>query len=120
MAIAPLSGVAHAQDLDCRDFIYQEDAQAVFDSDPSDPNRLDEDRGVDDGIACEVLPRRSAATGDRPMPRPTATPTGGARGGLGGSSAAPPSNWETGIGIGLATVAVVTAGYTVIRLRRRA
>ena len=50
----PLTGVAHAQgDQDCADFVYQEDAQAVFDLDPTDPDRLDEDRGRDDGIACE-------------------------------------------------------------------
>ncbi|MBB4716648.1 hypothetical protein BJ965_006530 [Streptomyces luteogriseus] len=58
-AIVPLADPAHArQDLDCRDFAFQEDAQAVFDADPSDPNRLDEDQGPDDGIACEALARR--------------------------------------------------------------
>jgi micrococcal nuclease len=41
-------------DLDCSDFSTQEEAQAVLDRDPSDPNRLD---GTDnDGIACESLP----------------------------------------------------------------
>ncbi|MFE9138923.1 excalibur calcium-binding protein [Streptomyces sp. NPDC007355] len=72
VSVAPLSGVAHAQDLDCRDFRYQEDAQAEFDRDPSDPNRLDEDQGPDDGIACEVLPRRSGA-GIVPPVSPSAT-----------------------------------------------
>ena len=33
--IAPLSGVAHAQDLDCRDFAFQEDAQAFFNQFPA-------------------------------------------------------------------------------------
>lgn len=42
----------------CADFEYQEDAQAIFDQDPSDPNRLD---GDNDSIACEGLP-------NRPMP----------------------------------------------------
>lgn len=42
---------AYAQeDLDCDDFATQADAQAVYDADPSDPNRLDAD---DDGIPCE-------------------------------------------------------------------
>jgi micrococcal nuclease len=41
-------------DLDCSDFSTQEEAQAVLDRDPSDPNRID---GTDnDGIACESLP----------------------------------------------------------------
>lgn len=41
--------------LDCNDFRYQQDAQAVLNADRSDPNNLDAD---DDGIACEHLPRR--------------------------------------------------------------
>ena len=44
--------------FDCGDFEFQEDAQDVFDQDPSDPSGLDEDDGVDDGIACESLPSR--------------------------------------------------------------
>ena len=39
-----------ADDLDCADFATREEAQAEFDADPSDPNRLDAD---DDGEACE-------------------------------------------------------------------
>ncbi|MDT0350208.1 hypothetical protein [Pseudonocardia charpentierae] len=52
-----LPGIAHAKDLNCRDFTYQEQAQDVLDADRSDPNHLD-DEG--DGIACESLPRRSS------------------------------------------------------------
>jgi hypothetical protein len=40
-------------DPDCSDFSTQEEAQAVLDQDPSDPNRLDGDQ---DGLACERLP----------------------------------------------------------------
>lgn len=47
------------RDLDCADFAFQEDAQAVLDADPSDPFRLDRDR---DGVACEALPHRAPAT----------------------------------------------------------
>ena len=43
---------AFAQDLDCSNFITQEEAQAVYDADPSDPSGLDADS---DGIACEEL-----------------------------------------------------------------
>ncbi|MGY1669076.1 hypothetical protein [Geodermatophilus sp. SYSU D00710] len=59
------SGTAQAADLDClEDFTYQEEAQAVYDQDPSDPNGLDGDDN--DGRACESLPSRGtsgAATG---------------------------------------------------------
>ncbi|MEV5885960.1 excalibur calcium-binding protein [Streptomyces sp. NPDC052020] len=69
------AGTAYAQDLDCGHFTYQEEAQAVFDSDRSDPHRLDEDQGPYDGIACEVLPHRgtgaTVSATSRP-PRPTA------------------------------------------------
>jgi hypothetical protein len=39
-----------AIDLDCADFQSQEQAQTVLESNPTDPNNLDED---DDGQACE-------------------------------------------------------------------
>lgn len=38
------------QDIDCATFDSQEEAQAVYDADPSDPNNLDEDG---DGLACD-------------------------------------------------------------------
>ncbi|MDN3271841.1 excalibur calcium-binding protein [Streptomyces sp. MA15] len=80
-AIVPMADLAHAQDLDCGDFTYQEDAQAFFETDRSDPHRLDEDPGPDDGIACEALPRRGLTSSTfRPAPSPPpssrpATPT---------------------------------------------
>lgn len=40
------------EDLDCADFATQEEAQAEYDADPSDPHGLDAD---DDGVACEDL-----------------------------------------------------------------
>ncbi len=56
------AGVAQAQDtLDCDDFTYQVEAQAVLEQDPSDPHNLD---GPDlDGLACDGLPPSPAATG---------------------------------------------------------
>ncbi|WP_219417119.1 excalibur calcium-binding domain-containing protein [Pseudonocardia nigra] len=47
-----LAGPAHAQeaDRDCPDFASQEAAQAAFNSQVGDPERLDRD---DDGEACE-------------------------------------------------------------------
>jgi Excalibur calcium-binding domain len=54
-------------DLDCADFATQAEAQAEFDADTSDPNRLDADN---DGIACEELDGASGAS-------PQAGDTGG-------------------------------------------
>lgn len=44
---------AAADDLDCADFSTQEEAQAVLDDNPADPNNLDPNT---DGIACALLP----------------------------------------------------------------
>lgn len=40
-------------DLDCKDFEYQQEAQAIYDRDESDPNRLDKQGNE---VACESLP----------------------------------------------------------------
>ena len=51
---SPASGDANVtDDLDCEDFSTQEEAQAVLDDDPGDPNNLDPNL---DGIACALLP----------------------------------------------------------------
>ncbi|MEV0173764.1 excalibur calcium-binding protein [Streptomyces sp. NPDC050803] len=116
-AIVPLANTAHAQDLDCANFTYQEDAQAVYDANRQDPNRLDEDQGPDDGIACEALPRRGSAVTSA-TPTPTAvTPTLGVRGGLGGASDSGPSAWETGAGLAFVAGGALAAGYVVRRRR---
>ncbi|GAA2285414.1 hypothetical protein GCM10010234_25420 [Streptomyces hawaiiensis] len=140
-AIVPMADPAHArQDLDCRDFAFQEDAQAVFDADPSDPSRLDEDQGPDDGVACEALARRgiidpttsptspspSASPSMSPSIRPsvpvtttpTSVPSQGVRGGLGGAAASGPSDWDIAIGLTFAVGATLAAGYVVRRRRR--
>ncbi|WP_247706926.1 excalibur calcium-binding protein [Streptomyces liliiviolaceus] len=121
VSIAPLAGTAHAQDLDCRNFTYQEDAQAVYDQDRSDPNRLDEDQGPDDGIACEVLPRRTAAltTPASPSAPSSVLPTLGARAGVGGASASHPSGWDIAIGACLTTGAALAVGYVALHHRGR-
>ncbi|NBH08789.1 excalibur calcium-binding domain-containing protein [Amycolatopsis sp. SID8362] len=64
-----------AADVDCGDFQYQEEAQAVLDATPGDPNHLDADNN---GIACESLPHRPRQSTSAPAPtsgRPTATAT---------------------------------------------
>lgn len=63
---------AQADLYDCGDFRYQEEAQAVFDENPSDPYGLDEDDPrPDDGKACETLPSRNTSS---PPPTTTITP----------------------------------------------
>lgn len=48
------AGIAFAvEDVDCPDFTYQEQAQAVLAQDLDDPHLLDDDG---DGVACESLP----------------------------------------------------------------
>jgi hypothetical protein len=44
---------AQADDFDCADFETQDEAQAVLNEDPADPNNLDPNQ---DGIACALLP----------------------------------------------------------------
>jgi hypothetical protein len=60
---------------DCEDFTYQEEAQAVFNEDPSDPYGLDEDDpSPDDGIACETLPHRPGGPVTTPEPTSSSPP----------------------------------------------
>ncbi|MDP9354667.1 MAG: thermonuclease family protein [Chloroflexota bacterium] len=70
LLVLPLRGTstATAQDqFDCNHFRYQEDAQAVYNANPSDPNGLDGPIGPDNdtrgtpGLACESLPSRGGA-----------------------------------------------------------
>lgn len=143
VATVPLAGPAHAQDdLDCRHFAYQEDAQNVYDSDPRDPHGLDEDQGANDGIACEVLPRRGggltsstfaprrtatpAATATAVAPAPVTTPAAtvtatqtprGVRGGLGGASETGPGAWDLAIGATFVAGAALTTAFVVKRRR---
>ena len=78
LAAFVLPGTAMAQDAyNCPDFTYQEDAQAVYDADPSDPHGLDGAIGPenDDGIACEDLPSRGSAAPTPTTAAPETTTT---------------------------------------------
>jgi hypothetical protein len=108
----PTAVAAHAQNnLNCSDFATQEDAQAEFNRDPGDPDRLDADN---DGIACEDLPHRN------PTAVPSALlPTRGVQGGLGGSRG--PTRFEVAGGVGLTVLGVgLAAGHVLLRRRRAA
>lgn len=105
-----MSGVAHAQDLDCRHFRFREDAQAELDRDPSDPNRLDEDQGPDDGIACEALPRRNSAGAVPPVtPRSTTVPP------VHPSAGSGPPGLTMGMSLTLTAGSTMAAGYLTTR-----
>ena len=54
-------------DLNCSDFTYQQDAQEYLALHPGDPDNLDDDS---DGVPCETLPDRPAAS-----PTPSVSPT---------------------------------------------
>ncbi|GHH14207.1 hypothetical protein [Streptomyces lanatus] len=117
----PTAPAAYARgDLDCRDFTFQEDAQAEFDRGFSDPDRSGRDQGRNNGIACAHLPHRGSIVTPlptlAPLPTRSAVPTQGVRGGLGGSSG--PADVEVALGAGLAVGALaLTAGFFVYRRR---
>ncbi|MFF9278231.1 excalibur calcium-binding domain-containing protein [Streptomyces griseosporeus] len=127
-AVVALAQPAHAQDVDCGSFTYQEDAQNVFRGIPGDPYRLDEDN---DGVACEWLPHRGLTSSTtRPTPpatlapttavptRPaTLAPTRGVQGGLGGASNTGPTAWDIALGTVFVAGAALAGGYVVRRRR---
>lgn len=117
VATGPTAVTAHAQtDLDCRDFTFQEDAQAVFNRDPSDPFRLDADH---DGIACEELPHRPSPSATVTSTPVTATPVPqrGVNAGVGGGTG--PAGFEVAGGVGLTVLALSLVGGHVLLRRRR-
>lgn len=65
-----------AEDTDCIDFATQEQAQAVYDADPSDPFNLDPNG---DGVACSALPSQDDLGGDAPQPDDAADDGGNRR-----------------------------------------
>lgn len=130
----PLAG-----DLNCSDFKYQEDAQAVLDATPGDPNHLDSDH---DGIACESLPHRpqqntSTPTSEQPstttkthsVPKTTATTkksTTGSQvkvkpvGGVATGGGEPDEGAPAVLVVSGALLAAAASGGMVFHLRRRA
>ncbi|MFJ8745843.1 excalibur calcium-binding domain-containing protein [Embleya sp. NPDC127516] len=136
VATIPLASTADAVpvgDRDCKDFATREQAQAAFDLDPSDPERLDADN---DGLACEERPSvpgsantttpgavpapPSAATGPAGAAEGSAavvgrTPTGAVAAGFGPTD--PGHGWLAG---GTALIAAgLTTGVATVMVRRR-
>jgi hypothetical protein len=64
---------------DCESFRTQEEAQAIYDQDPSDPYGLDEaDLNPGNGLACETLPHEIGATNATATSTATAASTASA------------------------------------------
>jgi LPXTG-motif cell wall-anchored protein len=59
LVLAAIPAVAVGQDRDCSDFATQQEAQAVLNQNPSDPNRLDANHN---GVACEDSASSSAGS----------------------------------------------------------
>ena len=81
VAPALAQSVGEGDLYDCDDFTYQEEAQAVYDRDPSDPYGLDGPIGEAfdgiEGVACEDLPHRpSSGTGPADDQYGSKTPPG--------------------------------------------
>jgi Excalibur calcium-binding domain len=110
---------AAQQDFDCGDFATQEEAQAVYDQDPSDPYDLD---GDGDGIACESLPSGGSGGGSGGGDDDGGqVPSGGVDTGAGGMAPLAGSQgvpWTAFAGAGGALAAA--AGLAVQRLPGRA
>ncbi|WP_226380342.1 calcium-binding protein [Pseudonocardia sp. KRD291] len=113
----PLAGVAFAQnDKNCADFASQAEAQATYDADPSDPNRLDED---DDQEACEnydgyaASGSTSSSSGDEgSTEQVSAKPVGGVEAGDG------PVSGTGSDPLPLVAGAIVAGGVGVVAVRR--
>ncbi|GAA4831371.1 excalibur calcium-binding protein [Kitasatospora terrestris] len=116
----PLAGSAQAADLDCPNFSTQQEAQAVLNADPSDPNNLDADN---DNIACEDLPSGTgssaapAAPGAAASAAPSAAPSASASSGA-AAVVAPTGPVAAGVGRdsggGQSAVAISLAGGSVL------
>ncbi|MEA5360012.1 excalibur calcium-binding domain-containing protein [Amycolatopsis sp., V23-08] len=72
LASAQLATPLTLADKNCGDFQYQEEAQAVLEATPGDPNNLDSDK---DGIACETLPHRPVQNTTKPAPTSAQQPS---------------------------------------------
>jgi hypothetical protein len=118
-AMVPLSGSAFAADQDCSDFDTQQEAQAVYDQNTSDPNGLDRDN---DGLACENNASGSGSEAgdsddDSDSGQVSHVPSGGAD--TGGGSTAAGGDTALLAGGGAVLAALGLGGWSVARGRAR-
>ena len=99
-------------DRDCPDFDSREEAQAVYDRDPSDPERLDAD---DDGEACEDFDYDGAGgSGGGGGGGVEKTPRGGVEAGVGSTEGI-----ENPLTLALGTAFVLSGAGLAVATRRR-
>lgn len=103
-------------DQNCDDFATQTDAQAHFNADPSDPDRLDAN---DNGQACEEFGYSGSSSGSGGA-TDSAIPAGGTSTGFGGMAdeLAPKGQDDRRILVGGGALALVGIGWTATRRRR--
>jgi hypothetical protein len=78
-AISPAYAQGQQDSYDCESFRTQEEAQVIYDQDPSDPYGLDEaDLNPGNGLACETLPHEIGATNASATSTATAASTASA------------------------------------------
>ena len=78
-AISPAYAQGQQDSYDCDSFRTQQEAQAIYDQDPSDPYGLDEaDLRPGNGLACETLPQEIGATDASATSTATASSTASA------------------------------------------
>jgi hypothetical protein len=125
--LGPVSfaGAQTTGDLDCKNFRYQEEAQAVLDATPGDPNHLDANH---DGVACESLPHRPRrTTSEKPATtttkKHTGTTTGQVKvkpvGGVATGGGEPDEGAPGFLVLSGAVLAAAASGGMVLYLRRR-
>lgn len=112
-----LAGVSQAQeDMDCKDFGSQQEAQSTFDQESGDPHNLDADN---DGKACEEWTGSGQPShgheGDTGGEDGTEAPEGSVDAGGGGAAGDPGS---VGPALAVAAGIGVAAGGTVLARRR--
>jgi hypothetical protein len=106
LLLIPTAALAQTDDRDCPDFSSRAEAQAAYDADPSDPERLDAD---DDGEACEDYDYGDSGepeTGTTRVPKRVETGGGGTASGNTGA-----------IVVAILALAGLTAGTVVARTR---
>lgn len=114
------AGPAAASGHNCSDYATQEEAQAAYNANPSDPEGLDRNNN---GIACETRPKAGATPGTTTpgpktpgtkTPGTKATPVGGVEAGFGGTA-----DGDVNGPAGLAGIGTLLALGGAVMLRRR-
>lgn len=124
--LEPVAATRSTADVDCEDFEYQQEAQAVYLLDPSDPNGLDgpnepaEDieQFVGNGVACESMP--SLASNAEYIMGKDAGAAGAAPAGAALAPSEPYAAWlRGGLLMDLAALLLVVGGVSALLVVRR-